>query len=51
MTASNISKDDIARLASNYEKAFLDKTINSILENRGYKLTETIGHGSYAKVK
>lgn len=34
-----------------YEKALLDNSINAILKNRGYRIMETIGHGSYAKVK
>lgn len=29
----------------------IEKTFNSILEKKGYKLIGTIGNGSYAKVK
>lgn len=51
-TSSSVPwSDAYSKCPQNYTKMVMDKTFNSILEKKGYKLTATIGNGSYAKVK
>ena len=47
---NNNSQDDHFRLTS-LAKTLTSKTYDSYLEKKGYKLLNTIGTGSYAKVK
>jgi hypothetical protein len=51
---STMNSDNCTKLNSNsinYAKNMMDRTFHHILEKKGYKLTGTIGNGSYAKVK
>jgi hypothetical protein len=54
MSSNTKNRDDVKLIAPNSPiepKISFKKTYESILERRGYKLTCTIGKGSYAKVK
>ena len=43
--------ENYSKFSPNYSKVLMEKTFSAILEKKGYKLTGTIGNGSYAKVK
>lgn len=42
---------NLSEFSLNYHKAVVETTFNALLAKKGYKLTGTIGYGSYAKVK
>lgn len=49
-TCRSPTDEDSSKLG-NLAKNLMIKTFDNYLEKKGYKLSATIGHGSYAKVK